>query len=107
MNRSEVKIGADELAAVTQLFTEPYMVSFLLDNSLGAWWASRRLPDLTEAALTGAGTRKRNCAERRRCPVCRSTICASCATTEEKEPGLRGGVPRPARSTAGPSSSKT
>ena len=54
VNRSEVKIGADELAAVTQLFTEPYMVSFLLDNSLGAWWASRRLPDLTEAALTGA-----------------------------------------------------
>ena len=53
VNRSEVKIGADELAAVTQLFTEPYMVSFLLDNSLGAWWAARRLP---EAALTGAGT---------------------------------------------------
>ena len=56
VNRSEVKIGADELAAVTQLFTEPYMVSFLLDNSLGAWWAARRLPDLNEAALTGAGT---------------------------------------------------
>ena len=53
VNRSEVKIGADELAAVTQLFTEPYMVSFLLDNSLGAWWAARRL---TGAALTGAGT---------------------------------------------------
>lgn len=43
INRSEVKIGADELPAVTQLFTEPYMVSFLLDNSLGAWWAARRL----------------------------------------------------------------
>ena len=56
VNRSEVKIGADELAAVTQLFTEPYMVSFLLDNSLGAWWAARRLTDLNEAALTGAGT---------------------------------------------------
>ena len=56
VNRSEVKIGADELAAVTQLFTEPYMVSFLLDNSLGAWWAARRLPDLNEAALTDAGT---------------------------------------------------
>ena len=56
VNRSEVKIGADELAAVTQLFTEPYMVSFLLDNSLGAWWAARRLTDLTEADLTGAGT---------------------------------------------------
>ena len=42
VNRSEVKIGADELPAVTQLFTEPYMVSFLLDNTLGAWWAARR-----------------------------------------------------------------
>ena len=52
VNRSEVKIGADELAAVTQLFTEPYMVSFLLDNSLAAWWARR----LSEAKLTGAGT---------------------------------------------------
>ena len=45
VNRSEVKIGADELPAVTQLFTEPYMVSFLLDNGLGAWWAARRLAD--------------------------------------------------------------
>ena len=53
VNRSEVKIGANELAAVTQLFTEPYMVSFLLDNSLGAWWAARRL---TDADLTDAGS---------------------------------------------------
>ena len=45
VNRSEIKIGADELPAVTQLFTEPYMVSFLLDNALGAWWAGRRLSD--------------------------------------------------------------
>lgn len=44
INKSEVKIGADELPAVTQLFTEPYMVSFLLHNSLGAWWATRH-PD--------------------------------------------------------------
>jgi hypothetical protein len=43
VNKSEVKIGADELSPVTQLFTEPYMVSFLLDNSLGAWWANKRL----------------------------------------------------------------
>jgi len=43
VNASEVKIGARELPAVTQIFTEPYMVSFLLDNSLGAWWAARRL----------------------------------------------------------------
>ena len=45
VNDSEVKIGARELPAVTQLFTEPYMVSFLLDNSLGAWWAARRLTE--------------------------------------------------------------
>lgn len=45
INKSEVKIGARELPAVTQLFTEPYMVSFLLDNSLGAWWAARRISE--------------------------------------------------------------
>lgn len=46
VNESEVKIGADELPAVTQLFTEPYMVDFLLQNTLGAWWvgAGRVLP---------------------------------------------------------------
>jgi len=48
VNASEVKIGARELPAVTQLFTEPYMVSFLLDNSLGAWWAGKKLS--TDAA---------------------------------------------------------
>jgi len=41
VNASEVKIGARELPAVTQLFTESYMVSFLLDNSLGAWWVKQ------------------------------------------------------------------
>lgn len=41
INKSEVKIGADELSAVTQLFTEPYMVDFLLQNTLGAWWVGR------------------------------------------------------------------
>ena len=52
VNRSEVKIGAGELSAVTQLFTEPYMVGFLLDNTLGAWWAARCLSgaDLKEAS---------------------------------------------------------
>ena len=53
VNASEVKIGAGELPAVTQLFTEHYMVSFLLDNSLGAWWAARRL---TETDLQNAGS---------------------------------------------------
>ena len=51
VNKSGVKIGERELPAVTQLFTEPYMVSFLLDNALGAWWAVRKLSekDLKEA----------------------------------------------------------
>lgn len=55
VNNSEVKIGADELSPVTQLFTEPYMVSFLLDNALGAWWAGKRL---TESDWQHAGSEK-------------------------------------------------
>ncbi len=60
VNASEVKIGADELPAVTQLFTEPYMVDFLLHNSLGAWWAARRLSpdDLRDAETEDALRRK-------------------------------------------------
>ncbi|MDQ2832111.1 MAG: BREX-1 system adenine-specific DNA-methyltransferase PglX, partial [Chloroflexota bacterium] len=42
VNQSGRKIGAAELAPVTQLFTEHYMVRFLLENALGAWWAARR-----------------------------------------------------------------
>ena len=38
------KIEKLDLAAYSQLFTEDYMVRFLLENSLGAWWAARR-PD--------------------------------------------------------------
>lgn len=51
VNASGVLIGAQELSPVTQLFTEPYMVSFLLDNALGAWWAKRQLSqdDLAQA----------------------------------------------------------
>jgi len=41
VNDSGRKIGAEDLAPVTQLFTEDYMVKFLLENSLGAWWAVR------------------------------------------------------------------
>ena len=41
VNKSGKKIGADELAPVTQLFTEDYMVEFLLHNTLGAWWAGK------------------------------------------------------------------
>lgn len=44
INKSGKKIGADELPAVTQLFTEDYMVEFLLHNTLGAWWAGKLGP---------------------------------------------------------------
>lgn len=35
------KIDGEKLPAVTQLFTEPYMVHFLIDNTIGAWWVSQ------------------------------------------------------------------
>ena len=41
VNNSGRKVGGADLGPVTQLFTENYMVRFLLENSLGAWWASR------------------------------------------------------------------
>ena len=53
VNKSGNKIGADELPSVTQLFTEDYMVDFLLDNTLGAWHAGKVLaanPNLAENA---------------------------------------------------------
>ena len=43
VNAAGNKIGADELPSVTQLFTEDYMVDFLLDNTLGAWHAGKVL----------------------------------------------------------------
>ena len=55
VNASENKIGADELPAVTQLFTEDYMVLFLLHNTLGAWWAGKVLaakPELARSATS-------------------------------------------------------
>lgn len=45
VNKSGDKIGADELPAVTQLFTEDYMVDFLLQNTLGAWWVGHHPTD--------------------------------------------------------------
>ncbi len=41
INASGDKIDGEKLPAVTQLFTEPYMVHFLIDNTLGAWWVNR------------------------------------------------------------------
>jgi len=52
VNDSGNKIGADELPAVTQLFTEDYMVDFLLDNTLGAWHAGKVFATNPQLAAT-------------------------------------------------------
>ena len=41
VNQSGDKIDGRTLSAVTQLFTEHYMVQFLLHNTIGAWWCAR------------------------------------------------------------------
>ena len=61
VNAAGNKIGADELPSVTQLFTEDYMVDFLLDNTLGAWHAGKVLaanPKLAENAQSEDELRK-------------------------------------------------
>jgi len=53
VNNSGEKITGRTLPAVTQLFTEPYMVFFLLHNTIGAWHAGKILasrPELVESA---------------------------------------------------------
>jgi hypothetical protein len=45
VNASGDKITGETLPAVTQLFTEHYMVLFLLHNTIGAWWAARQRTD--------------------------------------------------------------
>ena len=42
---SDNMIGADELPSVTQIFTEPYMVDFLIQNTIGAWWVGKIIDD--------------------------------------------------------------
>ena len=54
INRGGGKIGADELPAVTQLFTEHYMVLFLLHNTIGAWRAGRILAERPALASTAS-----------------------------------------------------
>jgi len=54
VNASGVKIGADELPAVTQLFTEHYMVLFLFHNTIGAWRAGKLLAERPELAQSAA-----------------------------------------------------
>jgi hypothetical protein len=51
VNAAGGKIGAAGLPAVTQLFTEPYMVRFLLHNTLGAWHAGKVLARRPELAV--------------------------------------------------------
>lgn len=58
-----LKVGAKELSPVTQLFTEDYMVDFLLHNTLGAWWAGKMGPieaSTEEEARTKAGLASKN-----------------------------------------------
>ena len=55
VNAAGNKIGADELPSVTQLFTEDYMVDFLLDNTLGAWHAGKVLAANSKLAENAKG----------------------------------------------------
>ncbi|WP_158680027.1 N-6 DNA methylase [Deinococcus sp. NW-56] len=41
VNASGRKIGGADISPVTQLFTEHYMVQFMLHNTVGAWWTAR------------------------------------------------------------------
>jgi hypothetical protein len=50
--KSGEKITGETLPAVTQLFTEPYMVQFLLHNAIGAWHAGRALGDELSTSAT-------------------------------------------------------
>jgi hypothetical protein len=55
--KDEVNAGGDKidgrtLPAVTQLFTEHYMVEFLLHNTIGAWWCAK---EGIQGTLGGAG----------------------------------------------------
>ncbi|MDZ4851682.1 MAG: N-6 DNA methylase [Pirellulaceae bacterium] len=52
VNASGDKIDGRSLPAVTQLFTEHYMVLFLLHNTLGAWHAGKVLAENPELATT-------------------------------------------------------
>lgn len=54
VNSAGEKITGETLPAVTQLFTEHYMVLFLLHNTLGAWHAGKMLAERPELARTAA-----------------------------------------------------
>jgi hypothetical protein len=42
VNKAEEAVEGSDISAVTQLFTEHYMVRFLLENTLGAWWVHHK-----------------------------------------------------------------
>jgi hypothetical protein len=58
VNKSGEKIDGRTLPAVTQLFTEPYMVKFLLHNTIGAWWAGRQGVGGQGSGISEEGLRK-------------------------------------------------
>jgi hypothetical protein len=61
VNKEGEKITGETLSAVTQLFTEHYMVLFLLHNTLGAWHAGKVLaarPELANSAKSEAELRE-------------------------------------------------
>ena len=61
VNADGGKIDADSLSPVTQLFTDHYMVLFLLHNTLGAWYAAhvlRRDQELAASAIDEESLRK-------------------------------------------------
>ncbi len=59
--RAGLKVEADDISPVTQLFTEDYMVLFLLHNTLGAWWAGKRMQDPAVAKQLEACASEADC----------------------------------------------
>ena len=86
INDSGKKIGADELAPVTQLFTEDYMVEFLLHNTLGAWWAGK-IGAIKAATEQEARSQVALPSPRWRARESPGRICASCKTRRQR-PGF-------------------
>jgi hypothetical protein len=54
--KSGAKIDADTLPAVTQLFTEHYMVLFMLHNTIGAWWAAKQIATWSPGRMEKIGS---------------------------------------------------
>jgi hypothetical protein len=50
---SGAKADADRIPPKTQFFTDDYMVLFLLENTLGAWWTAKRSAEGKDPGLPG------------------------------------------------------